>query len=910
MNISKTLFLGFFSIPLNQKDRAAFIDKQIKKNLFDDYKAGLEKLGGDVSSNLFNPQCYYLWGRYDGCAISEVDDLEFATRIFRPYVPIRSVDDDSSEFENFDYKVIRGINSHILEKNSSLKLPYIGISQLKINSAFLLGNGLNLSLLVREKIAQLVKDEFSSDIVKLRITESLSYYELVIILESSSITKLKMIISRIRSLQVNEISDDTGNLYSNSLFPHLHKGVANGFNELSNHLFDSTLTTFGVHQDFFNKNVKWDGIDPESEEIYFISKWNIKPGHFKKVVSLIENDEQVKLLTTSGRGDLTIIKKVSISSDNIDNDNGLNPFDFPGNTYEDSDISEHIVDTYTTLGFENLTEPDFDASKHFDIHKEFERFKIKPKTIADVRQKLKQMKIPKVLSEKVLKLFSNYNSAVINPDMYSSFIELYYYINESIVNSINEYHKGLSNYSSDNPYKSRRLIDKLESACNCLEVSFSNRYYQSVWMFENLEVNIDYSGGIHGLIASYDSCFKALNNAYVTENRDSSFVYIRSDHTVSATPDAMLLNYLHLIQPYIFCSIVFHETSNFIVEKWFYSNLFETSESKKTLKTVLSLFYQAGITPEIVTKEYYEIENLPKLFSDQSRQELKNKTLVGRYRLYDLINEDTLTYFYRDYNNYIWGYSEDYELFCKTSWNYFIQLGNIYDRNEEINLITFITMSIRLQLIRQIANADLESSETFINGIYPEELNKFAGSLIDICGDEIEEFVTCLLGIENFRTWFESWKNLIDNNTFSNELDEKEYCLLEELKHEIYNWLQGDNHDFSKLSKHLDDYIRLNKIDEKPNVLLPVYKYVIKNCLSFHLNKYGILNRSFGDGTPECPPKDYLDLITYIDPCGGTFVMRESDRIQYMNYRTNFIRLFSHLSFIYKKDYITRIVTS
>lgn len=913
MSISNTLFLGFFSIPLNQKDRDKFIEKQIRKNIFDDYKQGLEKLGGSISQNLFNPQFYYMWGRYDGCAISEVDDLEFATRIFRPYVPIRDTSIETEKFENFDYKVIRGIYSFASPKNNSLKLPYIGISQLKINSAFLLGNGLELITSIRKRISKLFEDEFSDFAVKYRMCESLSYYELVFILEGSSINALKKIISRIRSLQMNEIPDESGKILNRSLFYEFRKNKAKKLSDLSNHVFDSTLTTFGVHQDFFNKKAYWNGVQPTTEEIYFISKWNIKPGHFNKVANVVSearNNVDNIVLTTSGRGDLTLIKKISISSDIIQKNLGQNPFDFPGFLYEKNNLSDHIIETYTTLGFDDLNEGDFDKEKHTDIHKDFESFKIRPESVADVRQKLKQMKIPKVLSEKVLKLFSNYNSAVINPDMYSSFIELYFYISESLINSINEYHSSLTKYINNSPYKTRKLIDKLESACDCLEISFSNRYYQSVWMFENLEVNIDYSGGIHGLIASYDSCFKVLNNTYLPQNKDSSFVYIRSSHTVSATPDAMLLNYLHLIQPYIFCSIVFHETSNFIVEKWFYSNLFDTIESKQTLIQVLSLLNQADITPEIVTTEYYEIGNAQKLFSEESRKMLKERTAFGRFRIHDLINVDAVTYFYRDYNNFKWGYSGDFELFCKTSWNYFIQLGNVYDKNEDINIVHFITMSIRMQLIRQVAQLRHSGEETFLNGIYPSELVSFAESSINICGDEVEEFVRCMLTIEHFKSWFKSWTNLIDKNTFNNELENENYVNLEKLKKTISNWLESSGDDFSELSSDLENYFHDNARDGNPNIFLPVYKYIIQNCLKFHLKKYGILRRSFVDGSPKPPPTEYSGLVTYIDPCGGTFVMRESDRIRYMNYRTNFIRLFSHLSFLHKKEYVARIVNA
>lgn len=281
MDQSKAFFIGFSSLPiqLSHEARGNFLDVQIGENLFDEYRKGLLRFNNQIdgvteteftNKALFKPSYYYLWGKYDVCAISEIDDLEFATRFFRPYNPIRnSIRENDIDLENFDYKVVTGFNPLASKGYGSTKLPYIAICQLKINSAFLIGNGLllvsQLAKKVHETIIQNVehqRKQVGQDLeVQFTISESFSYYEFVIVLHSNSLYALKGIISIIRSFQVGELKDQIyQSILDNSIFNDLINEQENHNGKISNHLYESTYTTFGVSRDFYDKPyLEWDG---------------------------------------------------------------------------------------------------------------------------------------------------------------------------------------------------------------------------------------------------------------------------------------------------------------------------------------------------------------------------------------------------------------------------------------------------------------------------------------------------------------------------------------------------------------------------------------------------------------------------------------------------------------------------
>jgi len=929
MHQSLGYLIGYCSLPIAEplKDRANFISQQIGGNLFEEYKRSVV-MPEEVleNKNLFTPTYYYLWGKYDVCAIAEIDDLEFATRFFRPFNPLG--DQHGTDLKNFDYKVLTAINP-TSGGVKDRKLPYIAITQLKINSAFLIGNGLSLISaivkLIGSHIDEISVRQRSSDCVPIemsyKICECYSYHELIIIQHSNSFDFLRDAITKIRSLELAHLDELTyKEILANSVFEYLADKGENLEKEgiITNHLFESSLTTFGSHSDLYDKRETggWDGVkEINCEELTFVSKWNIKPGHFKVVrESLKRQSPDDKMYMVSGKGDLLLIHKVSIHGGTLTDDAISNLF-FPGNRFiADQSLHNHVIETYTTLSFDadtNLENSEINILTHHEIHKKLEKFLIPSEEIKKVQLAMKRLRLPKVLSEKVLKLISNYNNAVLNPDMYASYVELYFFITRNFVKTIFDFSNNSFDFLHEKEYPTYKLIETLNMACECLEMSFHNRFFQSYWTSEVLEVNTDYSGGLQNLISAYDACFKVINNSMMPKNLNSSFVFVKSDHKVSSTPNAMRLNYLHLTQPYIFCAIAVHETVNYIFEKWFYNDRYvqddNSSETESTLIDVLLLLRQAGIKFRSTYLSPHIKAEVAKgeLLLDKPLKKLQDELAMLNFKFEKLLKESTFRYFLTDYINYYYGYKGDFDLFCKTSWHYFIQLGNVYEKLDNLNPVSFCTMAIRLSLVRRLANCEEKE-------VYPSEILPFLEKSIAVYGAEVKFLINRLVENEAFSGWFAKWIDIIEQDKYNlmpakTPMSEGESEVYQAIDNYLLNY--EDCSDKEMTSK-LNSFYK-NQTDDHSTLLFPIYRHILLSYLKFSSPGIEILTK----GTIHARPYVIRPLSTsgeklnlYIDPSGGTFVIGEQNRKKYFLIRIKFIRLFFHLSMLQKKGYMSQIL--
>lgn len=929
----QALIIAYCAIA-KHKGRKEFIDKQIKKNIFGDYLKGIEENNNHHTIRnkcLFKPEAYYLWGKYDVCLISEVDDLEFATRFFRPYNPIGESNDE--EYTNFDYQLHTGINPVSGKDVEDGQLPYIAVTELKVNSAFLIGNGLiaieSIIKEVEKCICTVRNDEIK---VNYRICESYSYHELILTLQSNSIDALKNIVKKIRGTQLKDI-ENRDQILANSIF---HELVNNqnsdklNADDVGNHIFESTTTRLGVHEYIYDLPVsQWEkqgAWQPKNgENIKFISNWSIKPGHLVNVLKTIhENkpvDMELRTYSTAGcRGDLVIITDIKIDNQQLDR---YNPLTFPGllfknpaGTQQSCEEIDPLVEAYTTLAFEIddhtqcAYEKEYEGS-HPDLHNQLKKLQISPRIVRQTRARMKKLRMPKVLADKVIKLIANYNNAVKNPEMYAFYAELYNPIIFNVIAQIEDYSEKVFEERPNDEFYTHMLVPIIEKVCENLEYGFENRFYQSYWTSETIDVNLDYSGGLQNLISSYDSCFKSLNNAFINNHPNTSFVAVKSNNKVSATSYSMLLNYLHLIQPYIYCAIAIHETSNFAVRKLQNNIQFkENSIANHSLQSLLYLIRKARITEHIKlpVPENIEWDEDTPVFDDSNSKfsQFKYDLNYGDLKLGYFIGELTFRYFITDYINYHYGYKKQYELFCKTSWSYFLQLGDVYEKYEEIDLGRFITMALRMSLIKKYGG---ESDKDFFPKVFLE--NTSFKKLVDECNEHINSFIETIeksteVGLDE---WFSETAHHL-GNVFDG-IKKKYELESEQVNIQIREYLYGENPlPLHTIISNIQQYLLSfsNKADSTIDALLPVYRNIIFSTITHYTEGIRILTRTSSEGDPDTFEEERNNKIRIlIDPCGGTFLKGETNRYTYMKERIKFIRIMFHLAQLHKKQYISDI---
>ena len=888
--------VSFCSLPFD--NQRAFVEKDIVKKYFTTYREQLENNSeGDNFEDLYEPELYYLWGKYDLCVISKIDDLEFPTRFFR--YSEEGTDKSHGEMQNFDYRVnlcfngLHGSYSKVKE-NSPKRYPYIAISHLKLNSAFLIGN------LIKETIACFGTELDRSDVeFDFALSDTYSYHELSLILKSNSLKALKEIVLKVRELQFNSLNvkDD---YVTASLFRKLVGDKYDEAKSIGNHIFESTMTTFGVNFDLFNSDTKSTAAPIKDrlkdETVSFYSKWNIKPGHTIFVTNILkqikERNEKAfdKYEVVAGKGDI-LITKTQISGDNLADD-------FPEFLFKDEGsagkLKSHVSETYTSVAFldEHLArsvEIENGGSEHYEMHGMLKRFTLE-KEIAGIKTRLKSLWVPKILVERILRIISNYNNAILSPDMYIFYVELYPYIKENFIGTIDNYHINIG----DPNYPTYKLIRILEKSCDELETSFENRFYQSYWTSEMPESNTDFSGGIHNLISVYDSCYKAVNSFFRNKQTSPSFLYVKSESQVRASFDTLKVNYLYLIQPYNFCSICLHEALNFALDKFYLTNVAPDEATKNFIAEYADLLGQADVSFEIPfrIKNSATMFSGPKLFAPEAQcyKDLISLDSGLKYRLAQLVNSICLRYYINDLLNFSYLFSRDFKLFKEVSWNHFFQTSFIYDSPGKINHAYFLTFALRLALVKAAdRGAAIEKNDLY--DIYPED-RTLIEDLVNRYQLDMYKLVEGLRKIKDFRNWFDRFLDI-------SKRGEIFFAIVDADKEKTFNAMFASYFAGEVSQENLSEKLK-NPIELKNSFPL-IYLSILRSYLTHMQGKIKFLDRSLSGNAVT----DSATGKLYMDPLGGIFISGVDMRQKYLNERIRFYDLLFHVSSLYKFNYMS-----
>ena len=503
--------------------------------------------------------------------------------------------------------------------------------------------------------------------------------------------------------------------------------------KISNHIFESSLTTFGTHYLLYDNN---SSLNPEiekpkrKEKLIFYSKWSIKPGHIHSVIAQLKAIKGrfpsafKKYELIAGKGDLLVTHQIT-TGDVVTNDFPRFLFNYDG-----SCLRDHVLETYTTVAFSlSALDEELDLEEknqtHYKIHDKLQKYTITAPRIEELKRKLKSLWIPKILSERIIRIIANYNNAILSPDMYVFYIEIFPFINKSFFSTVHLFY----NHRKELNFKTSLLKDILEQSCNDLETSFENRFYQSYWTSEVPEANTDYSGGMHNLLGVYDSMYKGLNNLFWGDGNNTSFLYIKSENQVRTSFDTLKVNYLHLVQPYNFCSIGFHETLNYIFEK-FYISFYKSDDQnvQSFIKLFLQLLNKSNIELAVpfADQDLGVVKFEKQLFNPQSGfvQYLKElKTELVHEVITDCIHAQSLRYFITDYLNLKYLFNGDFILFKKISWNNFFQTAYIYDSPQCINRHYFLTFSLRMLMVKYLNTCEdqVELLANNFKDIYPDD---------------------------------------------------------------------------------------------------------------------------------------------------------------------------------------------
>ena len=508
-----SIMVGLSTLPSGEE--VEFIEEM---NLFHErYREGLyEKFppgekDPEYLKKFYNPRYYELFGRFDLAVINVIDDFEFPTQSFSPLsrrwpgdrdLEGREIADpnmDKAGKRSFLHQVIIGptplIRSDDKDKTLNLAsdtflsenpLPLIGICQLKLNNALLLGSGTDYLRATIKTIHKFYREYISEKQknrqLKLIILESSSWHEICLLTFSDSFKTIFDYLFALREMDVGDmerlLSSDPKYRADYDLFCDSEKFVqlvnGNSPKISGNHLFANSLTLPGFRWDILHNNGSPQTTplpisDDDKGCMIPVSRFIVKPGHCLETKDNLKRDEVDYCI---GRGGDFLCLPVLSKDKSAEEDfkyiveslssrelvNFFNDYLRPVNSDDDKsesranphDLNKNCIASKSFIiatGMKDFSKPIDESHTYFE--KDLKSLAISMDEInLKVIDPLRKYRVSKIAAMRLRNAISLFNEGIQDRLLFTNFLELKSYIHSII--------EGLSN---DLKYNSGLLLD-------------------------------------------------------------------------------------------------------------------------------------------------------------------------------------------------------------------------------------------------------------------------------------------------------------------------------------------------------------------------------------------------------------------------------------------------------------------
>ena len=655
---------------------------QVKKDLYsksiDKYK---EYLNEDLPDELYKPNTYVMFGSYDVCFVSLIHDFEFAQKNF---YPIYNSEQDGNEFLDSKYQIITGIPKHPI-KNDLLrsKKKHIAIINLKIKNGLLIGNGNNLLINIIKYLLEKLnspdqnnKNNYQNNFV---ISQSFSWFELSITIFDDDLSKLFNTIASLRNIKLKDIFSDEKDLEAIIKDSYYNDVTDTDKERLDDYkdknIFSDTQSHLGIEKDYIDsiKPDKKDQINVSTpKDLSFLFEWQIKPGSFLKLKKILDgkfpDDEkaasqpikhQIYRHFVSGKYDYI---------SNIVEENGLVNFIQLYQLLQDDSDFRDIVRQIKSRPLIDTTDWNCDKevpSYSKSITEKLKQFLISDKDILKIDENLKSLKLSRLLRKKIIKIFENYNNAIVEPVLFTFFIDfcifickLKYVIEKYAEDALKE------------PTKVNDITLKLEEFINAFEDGYQARYLNSYNYEEINTFDLDFNSSIEQLLTAYNTLLTKLSRQFYKLEDCCKLVLFNLNVTHSTGNYAnFFIN--HLLNPeFIYVTITKEILNNYM------SIVDQNDEFKKNYDTLVQKITKSKLNPFF--NNINEKDSPLEVF----------KYLVADYVYFEsiLITSE---------NNPI----EAFEKHNYWFWNHTLQNSQLYNTDGILNQRDFQTQLIRMMIL-------------------------------------------------------------------------------------------------------------------------------------------------------------------------------------------------------------------
>jgi len=559
-----------------------------------------------------------------------------------------------------------------------------------VNPLFLCGNGLYFTELIKDKIYDMPRPNDSLLIV----LNGVGGDELIMLTFANSLKEIAETVFLVRNLQFQDLKTRQ--------IPKKSQQAEEWYNEVEQssyakeqckeqaiseaHIFSTSYSLSGYAielPDNLPEKLPDDGC-----QISF--NWTIKPGHITNFTRTL--DDCKRKLGINAPADRLYINDTMVTLTLTHHEIGKNgncPFfdtldelrslDICKTDIRKLHISVSVVDDKHFIDIDGKTVHIIRHEEHPDTKRAFIQYAYDHETLASIRDHLDRSLISKVIKERIMKMYHNYNDCVQDPSFVVSFIGFKPFL-DFLSKVIHSYVDRDISYSTD------EVHEWLDSCARDFEQAYFNRFHQSNRMRTLSDFNLEWNGSIQQLIASMDYAYKLIMKCCNRTNYNK-FMYVSGYERVHVTDHSYRINMQHLTYPELLASTVWKEQFNLLPD--------EATRDKEKFVTSLRM---------LKSDEF--IDSLKKRICRHYRFNDANPT----HRIFiKKLDREYMTSIIADSLAFHFGYNGNYKRFLYWYCRYLIQTPVIHNIDGTINDDRFIMFFSRLLFVFKLNESEIKS---------------------------------------------------------------------------------------------------------------------------------------------------------------------------------------------------------
>lgn len=837
------IFIGLTCVPA-YSNLSFKLDKFVELNLnpcFNNYKIELSKQipKNDLNADLYVPIHFSALGNFDCISLCLIDDFYFGNFHFKPYNH-HNENKKEEEITNYQYQIINAIENRYskIKKLKDLEsYNFIGICKLKLNYSLIYNNNYEILTKIKQWLYNYIEHKTECATI---ISDSTSWNEFTLIFANNELNQIVKIITEIRktcSLQLKAFD----------------KSILFDENDSIQHIFVDSHTTYGISNNLLKNNssqyIKYQSSKYDNH-ISIITKLQIKTGHGELIKNYIQDISpklftKYKLKFSDGRSDYTIrhanlkyylIFWIKLINDK-DNKNHLfshiRKIHSNINVNSNSSFLSKIKKIFCPYKYPPISSNSLDyntsSNQLNNLNNQFKFTAIKK-----IDNNLKKLNVSKELSNNIISAYTCFNDLLTDVTLFQYILDLKpLLINlENIINKLVQNDDSLYEHKSTNEFHTVKEVSKiLFNYIDIWQTAFQNRFQESKRYGYNSDSKVEFNGGVHRLIQSFDLLYKLVVRVFqIPINDNSNYLPIATygSHRIdiSSTLNNLHINYIQLFQPEIFLTVLPKEALNQQLSRYYFEegSLFRSNVVNPLIRIskVISRLIHEENNP-VIKQRIFE-------FCTPENIKLRTNYIVTYFMWAKLIFD-----------------KEKIDIFAKWFWLIYCQTSENYN----------IDGSLRISILRR--------------------------TLFDFC-------ITVRFIDENYDYYklFELFNNKSFNFLLLTNKNYKNISLLSECL-ELITYLDKNLvlYKIRKILNYLEIYAAKLLKDPANKSFLKDFKDLTVEVLDqysslFQDNKYNIIVRNFEDGK-IIKSKKYSPIL--IDPHGGLFIIDSEKRLKYFKLR-------------------------